>query len=109
MHYDDEISYLKAVRNTRPRRCDNRIPLYKEKKVSFSGKGESQHGGFLPALAMILRYASPFIVDYAIKRFSGDGFEYRHSDKSELTEKEKKLLLLSILDQNPHIQHKIFS
>lgn len=105
---DEEEEYLRKVKTTKPRICEP--PLYK-----LSGKGyyqvgkKEQNGGFIGAILPLLRFAAPFIIDYGIQKFSGNGYVYRHHDKSELTDDEKRSLLLNIIVTNPHLAKKIFS
>jgi len=102
----EEYEYLKNVKSTKPSsNCDG---LYKLCK-NYNGDGFRQHGGLLGALIPLLRVASPFIIDWAINKFTGSGFQYRNVHGDPLNEEEKKLILLNILSQYPHLYPKIFS
>lgn len=100
----EEEEYLRQVKSTKPRICTP--PLY---KLAGSGKRNYQDGGFLTALLPILRVAGPFILDYAMNKFTGDGLEYRHTDKTPLNDEEKRLIILKILVEYPHLSQKLFS
>lgn len=107
----EEIDYLKHVKSTKPIRKEN--PLYmsciNKCNEKYNGSGSKQEGGFIQALLPILRFAGPMILDYAISKFTGKGFSYKYNDGRELTNSDKKKLLLNILVKYPHLADKIFA
>ena len=101
----EEEAYLRNVKSTKPRDIRNR-PLYE--LCENNNYTEPQEGGFLSMIPMLLRMAGPFIIDYALNKFTGNGFGYTYNDGSELDDDHKKAILMNILYQHPHLANKIF-
>lgn len=101
----EEELYLKNVRSTKP---SQNCALYKLCKYNDGSGMTKQQGGFIQALLPILRVAGPFLLDYAINKFTGNGFVYKNKNGDELTNDEKKLILLNILVKYPHLKDNIF-
>jgi len=102
----EEDEYLRKYSSTKPRKCTSTGPLYKE---CFQQKVyKSQDGGFLAAIPAILRIAGPFLLDYALNKFTGNGIMYKYKDGRDLSDDHKRAILLNIMVKYPNIREKLF-
>lgn len=106
----EEDDYLRSVTSTKPRSCGE-DGLYKLcAKMDGSGikRSRSQEGGFIGAILPLLRLAGPFIIDYALNKFTGSGFAYRYQNGGELSLSDKKHILLKIITEHPYLTERLF-
>lgn len=103
---NEEEEYLKKYSSTKPRKCSSGEPLYKQCLVQK--QYTVQDGGFFAAIPAILRIAGPFLLDYALNKFTGNGIMYKYKGGQAISDEHKRMILLNIMLKHPHINKEIF-
>lgn len=107
--YSDEERFLNQMKGRKILPCDEE-PLYKL-AARNPQKRSKQDGGFVNMLVPLITALGPPLVEYAIKKFTGNGITYKKqvgNRYENLNESENKHLLYNILTEHPHLFHEIF-
>lgn len=124
--YEDERRYFQQMKGMKALPC-NEEPLYKvvardgavpnahvrrSQSVKNKKKTKKQDGGFVNFLPTIIATLGPYVLDYAIKKFTGDGITYKkqigNNKYTDPSISEKKHILYNILTDHPHLIDDVF-
>ena len=108
--YKDEEEFLKKMKGLKVLPCEE--PLHKTVSRNPRNKvGKGQDGGFVQFLVPLISALGPTLVDYAVKKFTGNGIAYVKqvgNSYEPISLSEKKHILYNILTEYPHLFDEIF-